>query len=243
MGSMQNINGVTVYRSEPNREPSRGTVIVIHEIWGLVDHIRDIADRFAALGWLAAAPDILSHGGIEPAVGIELFEAFSHPDEDVRVAAQPRLRDALTQARAPEYADWAVTALRQTTDWLGQQPGVDDRLAVTGFCFGGTYTFLLAASDDRIRAAAPFYGRAPGAERMAGIGCPIMAIYGQQDPPIIDTLPEVREQLATAGIDFDAVVYPDAAHAFFNDTGPNYREDDAADAWNRVTEFLRTQVS
>ena len=71
MGSMTTMNGVEVYRAEPEGEP-RGAVIVIEEIWGLVDHIKDVADRWAAEGYLAVAPDILSHGGITPEVGEEL---------------------------------------------------------------------------------------------------------------------------------------------------------------------------
>lgn len=230
-----------VYVARPKGDPIGGLVL-IHEIWGLVGHIRDVANRYAAEGWLVAAPDILSRGGIEPEVGLALYAKMNSRDEEVRIAAQPRLRDALTQAQAPEYAAWAVQALRSTTDWLQSQPGVDDRLVVTGFCFGGTYAFALAASDDRIRAAAPFYGRAPEPEHMQRISCPILAIYGQHDPNLIDSLPEVREAMAAAGVDFEDVVYPEAAHAFFNDTGLKYRADDAADAWARVTRFLREHV-
>ena len=227
-----------VYLAKPEVTPIGG-LVVTHEIWGLVEHIRDVADRFAAEGWVVAAPDILSHGGIEPVLGQELYELMNSPDEEVRVAAQPRLRDAITAAHAPEYAAWAVEALKATLDLLEAQPGASSRLAVTGFCFGGTYKMLLAASDRRIRAAAPFYGRAPSADRMAGIGCPVLALYGQNDPAIIEALPQVVEDMAAAGVDFRPVVYPDSAHAFFNDTGPRYNPVDAADAWVRVTEFLR----
>ncbi|MFV0319848.1 MAG: dienelactone hydrolase family protein [Microbacterium sp.] len=229
-----------VYIARPEGDPIGG-LILVHEVWGLVDHIRDVADRYAALGWLVAAPDILSRGGIEPAVGAELFAEMNSPDEEVRVAAQPRLRDALTVTLAPEYAGWAVGALRATGDWLTAE-GVGDRLVVTGFCFGGTYAFLLATADDRIRAAAPFYGRAPEAPQIARITCPVLAFYGQHDPSLIDALPQVKAEMAAADVDFEAVVYADAAHAFFNDTGPRYRAADAADAWDRVTTFLRAHV-
>ncbi len=227
-----------VYLAKPEGTPIGG-LVVVHEIWGLVDHICDVADRFAAEGWVTAAPDILSHGGIEPALGAELHALLNSPDEGVRTAAQPRLRDALTVAHAPEYAAWAVEALRATLDLLEAQPGASQRLAVTGFCFGGTYTMLLAASDRRVRAAAPFYGRAPSADLMAGIGCPVLALYGQNDPALIEALPGVVADMAAAGVDFRTVVYPDSAHAFFNDTGSRYNPADTADAWTRVTEFLR----
>ena len=107
-----------------------------------------------------------------------------------------------------------------------------------GFCFGGTYSFALAASDDRVRAAVPFYGTAPAPDRIAEIACPVLAIYGAHDPALIDALPGVRATMAAAGVDFTDHVYPDAAHAFFNDTGSRYRADDAADAWTRTLAFL-----
>jgi len=216
----------------------RGGLVLIHEIWGLVPHIEDVADRYAAEGYLVIAPDILSHGGVTPRVGEELFAIMSSPSEAVRTEGQPRLREAFSVMRAPDYAEWAVGALRAAVDWLQDAPDVDGRIGVTGFCFGGTYSFALAADDDRIRAAVPFYGTAPDAEAITRIHAPILAIYGAHDPALIDALPEVRALMAAAHVDFQAVVYPDAAHAFFNDTGARYREQDAADAWRRVLAFF-----
>ena len=219
-----------------------GGLVLIHEIWGLVDHIKDVADRFATEGWLVAAPDILSHGGVAPALGAELFALMNSDDEEARTAAQPRMREGMSGMRAPEYATWATGALSETVDWLVAQPGIDGRIAATGFCFGGTYAFLLAAHDDRVRAVAPFYGTAPSADRIDRIAAPVLALYGQHDPALIDALPAVTEAMAVAGVDFEAVVYPDSAHAFFNDTGRRYNPADAADAWVRVTGFLRAHV-
>jgi carboxymethylenebutenolidase len=230
-----------VYVARPDAAPIGG-LVVIHEIWGLVDHIRDVADRLAAEGWLVAAPDILSHAGVAPALGAELFSLLDSGDEQAKTRAQPRMREAMSGMRAPEYAAWAVGALRATVDWLEAQPGVDGRLAVTGFCFGGTYAFLLAANDERVRAAAPFYGTAPSPADIANIEASVLAIYGQHDPGLIGALPDVRRSMAESGVAFEAVVYPDSAHAFFNDTGSRYNPTDAADAWRRVTAFLRANV-
>jgi len=231
-----------VYVARPASDP-RGAIVLIHEIWGLVPHIEDVADRLAGLGYLVAAPDILSHAGVAPALGSELFRLTQHPDEAVRTAAQPRMRDALTEAHAPAYAEWATGALSAVVDWVAAQPGVDGRIAAMGFCFGGTYAFLLAAGDTRIRAAIPFYGGAPTPERIAGIRAPILALYGAHDPRLMEALPAVKEEMAAAGVDFDAVVYPDAGHAFFNDAGSRYDEAAAADAWVRVQEFLAARLS
>ncbi|KHK96241.1 hypothetical protein LK09_15965 [Microbacterium mangrovi] len=226
-----------VYMAEPEGTP-KAALVLVHEIWGLQPHIREVADRFAADGYLVAAPDILSCAGIAPDLGEELFTLMHHPDEEVRVAAQPRLRDALTEARSPGYAGWATSALVSTVDRLAAQPGVAGRIGAVGFCFGGTYTFLLAAADDRVRAAVPFYGHAPTPDRLAGIHCPVLGLYGQNDAALVEGLPELREQMADAGVRFEDVVYPNAGHAFFNDAGPRYVEAAAQDSWDRVRAFL-----
>lgn len=233
-----------VYVARPGRDDAEmvGGLVLIHEIWGLVDHIRDVAERFAEEGWLVAAPDILSHAGVEPALGAELFALVNSDDEEARTAAQPRMREAMSGMRAPQYAEWAVGALRAVVDWLESQRDVDDRIAVTGFCFGGTYAFLLASADPRIRAAVPFYGTAPSPDRIAQIHAPVLALYGEKDPALIDALPAVREAMAAAGVDFEAVVYPGAEHAFFNDTGRRYSGAHSLEAWARVLEFLDERV-
>jgi len=234
-----------VYIARPGRDDpdTVGGLVLIHEVWGLVDHIRDVADRFAEEGWLVAAPDILSHAGVEPALGAELFALVNSDDEEARTAAQPRMREAMSGMRAPDYAQWAVGALRAVVDWLETQRDIDDRIAVTGFCFGGTYAFLLAAADRRIRAAVPFYGTAPDPDRIARIEAPVLALYGERDTALIDALPGVRDAMAAAGVDFEAIVYPGAEHAFFNDTGRRYSPEHAMEAWARVLEFLDEKVA
>jgi len=238
MGSMEQINGVPVYRAEPS-VPPRGAIIVIHEIWGLVDQIKGVADRWAAEGYLAIAPDIMTHVGITPEVGEELSMSSKHPDEEVRTAMQPKLREALAPIRQPEYAAWAVEQLRAIVDGLAEMPGIEGRIAVSGFCFGGTYAFALAAADDRVRAVVPFYGTAPEPDGIARIKAPVLALYGELDPPLMEKLPEVRETMAASGVDFSDVVYPGALHAFFNETNARtYHPEFAADAWSRATAFV-----
>jgi carboxymethylenebutenolidase len=225
------------YLAHPDSRP-RGGLVLVHEIWGLTDHITDVADRLAGEGYVVLAPDILSHGGIEPSLGAELFALMNSSDEQARTAAQPRMREALAGAHAPDYAAWAVGALQAAVDRVASVAGVDGRIGTIGFCFGGTYAFLLAATDDRIRAVAPFYGTAPDTARIAGIHAPVLALYGGQDKALMDALPAVRAQMADAGVAFTPIVYDEAAHAFFNDTGTRYDAEAAADAWQRVTAFF-----
>ena len=219
--------------------PAQGGVVVIHEIWGMQDHFRDIADRFAALGYVAVAPDVLSHAGIDPAAGAELARLRFQATEKERSREQPRLREAFSATRAAEYTAWAVASLRAVVDMLAETPGVDGRIAVTGYCFGGGLSFQLVAADDRVRAAIPYYGRAPEESVLARITAPVLAFYGSLDEPLMTALPQLEADAAAAGLDFQAVVYDGAKHAFFNDANAStYDAAAAADSWRRSLAFL-----
>jgi carboxymethylenebutenolidase len=237
MGTMVDIRGVAAYRAEPVG-PLRGGLIVIEEIWGLVPHITSVADRFAGEGYLVLAPELLGDV-LGSANGQELMEARNDPDEARRTAVQPQLRELFSGMQDPSFAAGAVEKLVKLVDALDAEPGVDGRIGVLGFCFGGTYSYALAAADSRVRAAVPFYGSAPSADDIARIEAPVLALYGQHDERLIEALPGVEAAFAAAGKDFADHVYPDSGHAFFNDTNPHaYNRADADDAWRRATAFL-----
>ncbi|MEO7123632.1 MAG: dienelactone hydrolase family protein [Lacisediminihabitans sp.] len=226
------------YQSDPSG-PIRGGLVLIHEIWGLVEHIRDVADRFAAEGYLVVAPDLLSGVGVDPQVGQELQNLMFSVDEAERTEAQPLMREKLSISRSPEYGRWAVAALRAAVDHLSAQLGVDNRIAVAGFCFGGSYAFALAAADTRVRAAVPFYGQPPETSELSTISCPILAFYGDEDERLMQNLPEVTAAMADAGVAFTPKVYPGARHAFFNDSNAmTYNSAAAADSWSLTLDFL-----
>jgi len=228
----------SAYVAHPQGE-AKGALVLIHEVWGLVDHITGIADRFAAEGYLVIAPDLMSSIGIEAQVGLELNAIMKSTDEKVRSEGQPRLRAAFAGMNAPEFGAWSLAALGECVTYLEQQPGIEGRIAVTGFCFGGSYSFALAAADSRIRAAVPFYGAPPEIATVSRIVCPVLAFYGETDTTLIDSLPEVTAAMQTSGIDFTAKLYENAGHAFFNDTNEfMYRADAAADSWQRTLAFL-----
>ncbi len=231
------------YVAEPAGGP-RGGLVLIHEIWGLVEHITDVADRLAGEGYLVLAPDILSRAGITPQVGAELLRLRTSADREEQARLQPLMRERMAPAQDPAYASWAVAALRGTVDHLAASDGVGDRIGVLGFCFGGSYSFALAAADRRIRVAIPFYGSPPDEATVAEIRCPVLAFYGDRDERLISGLPAVRERLAAAGVDFTAQVYPGVGHAFFNDTNPHtYDAGTAADAWARTLALLESELS
>ncbi|MEJ0073492.1 MAG: dienelactone hydrolase family protein [Candidatus Saccharibacteria bacterium] len=101
-------------------------------------------------------------------------------------------------------------------------PATHECVAVTGFCFGGSYSFALAASEPRLKAAVPFYGHAnlEDIDALRKIACPILAFYGENDAGLMENLPNVKSEMEAAGVAFTAQVYPDCGHAFFNDTNP-----------------------
>ena len=231
---------LTAYRADPPGDV-RGGIVVIQEIWGLVDHITDVADRFAQEGYIAVAPDLLGHIGLTPEVGAELQQLMS-ADEATRTASQPRMREALGGARSPEFRAWAVPALQGVVDLLVEEPEVDGSVGVVGFCFGGSYSFALALAEPRLRAAIAFYGDFPEGDA-ATIACPVLAFYGEQDHGITDGVPQLEQRMADAGVDFTARVYHRVGHAFFNDTSPSrYNAEAASDAWQRSLDFLERHL-
>lgn len=229
---------IDVYRADPAGEPEGG-VLVISEVWGLVAHIKDVADRFAAEGYVAVAPDILSNAGVPPEVGQELQSLIFGADDEARAEAQPRMREALSVANAPEYAEWAVDVLTQVVDYLAAQGGVGERISAVGFCFGGSYAYAVAADDTRVRAVVPFYGSVPPYATLGDIQGRVLAFFGEKDQRITGTLPQLEAAMRDAGVDFTPVVYPGVGHAFFNDTNPvTFDADTADDAWRRTLGFL-----
>jgi carboxymethylenebutenolidase len=231
---------VKAYESRPDGE-CRGGVIVIHEVWGLVEHTKDIANRFTAEGYLAVAPDLLSES-IDVVAAGALQEDLFNPEK--RNATQPRLREIMSPLHNPSFAADTTTKLKGIFNYLYELPGVRGRVAVVGFCFGGTYSFTLAVDEPRLKLAVPFYGHANyTAAELSEIKCPVRAFYGENDENLIKDLPELTEKMRSAEVDFEAKVYPDAGHAFFNDTNKfAYNQAAADDAWPRVLEYLETYV-
>jgi carboxymethylenebutenolidase len=118
-------------------------------------------------------------------------------------------------------------------------------VAVCGFCFGGSYSYSLAISESRLKAAVPFYGHASTEiSELQKINCPVLAFYGEKDENLMSTLPELKENMKAAGVNYEAVVYPNCGHAFFNDTNKfAYNQEAATDAWQRTLRFLAANTN
>jgi carboxymethylenebutenolidase len=211
------------YLATPEQGAGIG-IIVIQEWWGLVDHIRDVCDRFAAEGFTALAPD-LYHG-----------ETTDAPDD------AGRRMMALRMDRAAAELGGAVDLLLASDAVRG------DGVGVTGFCMGGGLSLVLAAQrPDAVRACVPFYGLIPWPEAQpdwSRLEAPVLGHYAEDDRWCTpDAVAELQRTLDGHGKDAELIVYPGVGHAFFNDDRPAAYDATAASvAWTRTLEFLRAKL-
>ncbi|MEA2297508.1 MAG: carboxymethylenebutenolidase [Solirubrobacteraceae bacterium] len=249
---------VSAYRARPaeTREPLPA-VIVIQEVWGPDAHIQDVADRLAAAGYLALAPDLYSHGARPPELEPDRIArakgfleglppaAWMDPAKRAEALAELPPREggpigetlaSLLPAERP--MDRYLAVLRAAVAFLREDPAVDGHVASIGFCLGGGLSALLACEEPTLDAAVIFYGMSPAAERVDGVACPVLGFYGAEDRRITSGVAVLAAAMAEAGKDFEAVVYAGAPHAFLNDTRSSYRPAAARDAWARTLAFL-----
>ncbi len=196
-------------------------VVVLQEWWGLVPHIEDVCERFAAEGFVALAPD-LYHG-----------EKTRSPDE------AGKLMMALDIARAEKDMRGAVEFLLKHDDVEGESVGT------VGFCMGGVLSLYAASKNARVGACVVFYGIHPKVEPdLEALRAPVLGIYAEKDqfvPPAAARA--LEERLKALGKDAEFHVYPGTDHAFFNDTRPEVHDAKAAaDAWRRTLDFLRRHL-
>jgi carboxymethylenebutenolidase len=196
--------------------PGKGVpgIIVLQEWWGLVPHIKDVAGRFAAQGYLALAPDLY------------------HGESTLEAAEAEHLMKGLDWGRAAQEIAGAVKYLRDVEGAT--------RVGVVGFCMGGALT-IIAATQPGVDTYVAFYGfPPPGAARLEKIAAPGLIFFGEEEPYF--SVPNARAFVETQkkrGLEAEVIVYPGAGHAFFNDTRPEaYREPAANYAWRRTLEHF-----
>ena len=220
---------IPAYRAMPDNGGPFPTVLVIHEAWGVHEHIKDLCRRLAKLGYFAIAPELWARQGNAAAA--------KDMDETRRIMSSVPEAQVMSDLDATEaYAK--STGKADTT-----------KLAVTGFCWGGRETWLYAAHNPDLKAAVPWYG----VDRPAGeltpqnpvdiasqVKCPVLAFYGGEDQSIPPETREKREaECKAAGKTCEMKVYPDAPHGFNADYRPSYRADDAKDAWARMLAWFK----
>jgi carboxymethylenebutenolidase len=198
-------------------KPSDGGVLVIHENRGLTDHIRSVVGRLAASGYSALALDLLSEEGGTGAFPGEAEVAAA------LAAVPPERFDADMQATVTEL-----------TRRLARQP-----VHAVGFCFGGAMVWrLLAAGEQRLAAAAPFYGPFPDGAALEGTRAGVLAVYGGQDTRVNATRDAAQAAMQAAQLKHLILTFSEAGHAFFNDTGDNFNPPAAEEAWRRLLEWF-----
>jgi len=228
------VGGYLSHPATPGRLPA---VIIIHEVWGLNPHTKDVADRFAAEGYLALAPDLLT-GEILDFVDPNILREMADPAK--KDEAQKKMRAVLAPVSTPEFAARTMKKLQACFNFLKAQKDANGTVGVVGFCFGGTYSFALASTEPTLRFAISFYGQPPTDEAAAKITCPVLAFYGEKDERLMETLPQLQATMKKYNKNFRSIVYPGVGHAFFNDTNKMmYNADTAAKAWEEVKQFLQ----
>jgi carboxymethylenebutenolidase len=204
------------------------SVIVIHEIFGLTDWVRTVADQLAAEGYIAIAPDLLSQAG--PGGGNTA--SFENVDAARRAISE----------LPPEQ----ITAdLNAVAEHVAGLPSANGQVAVCGFCWGGTQTFRFATNNQKIIAAFPFYGTAPtNSDELARIKSPVYGFYAENDSRVNAALDETAKKMSAAGKKFEPVTYKGAGHGFMRaGQAPDASSQNAAarkDAWKRLLNLLKT---
>ena len=194
-------------------------VVVIHEINGLNDNIRDISRRFAGQGYAALAVDLFS-GSNRVTCLMQVFYGIL-----IRPLSNSTLAD-----------------LQSALGFLRAQPAVDGgRVGAVGFCMGGSYALQLAIADDELRAASVFYGQNPRPMQAVAQACPIVGSYPEKDFTA-KAAGELEAALERYEVPHDIKIYPDARHSFFNDQGHSFAPDASADAWQRMLAFFDTYL-
>lgn len=195
-------------------------VVVIHEIFGLTDHIRDVTDRLAEQGYAALAVDLFA--GRNRALCMMRF---------------------MTGLLIDSLNHQGIRDLRSALSWLADRGEVSaSRLGAVGFCLGGSFAIAWGSKDARLKAIAPFYAQNPRPLAAVERACPVVGSYPGNDFTAAAAR-RLEPRLEAAGVPHDIVIYPGAKHSFFNERNPG-RHDPAAsqDAWRRTLAFFETHV-
>jgi carboxymethylenebutenolidase len=210
---------VNAHYVRPKGDEKLSGVVVISEIWGLIPHIEDITRRVALEGFLAIAPDPLTHLGGTP----------EDPDEAVKMMR------GLDQMKTTKNLVAAVKYLKTHPESTG-------KVGVTGFCWGGGMTGQVAVNSPDVQAAVPFYGRQPASEDVSKIKASLLVHYAGEDERINAGIPEFEDALRKSSVEYDIKIYEGAKHGFMNNTKDWYNEEAANLAWKRTIAFFKKKL-
>jgi len=222
---------IPAYRAMPNSGGPFPVVLVVQEIFGVHEHIKDVCRRLAKLGYLAIAPELYARqGDVSKMTDVnEIISKVVSKVPDVQVMAD----------------------LDATVAWAEKSgKGEVDKLGITGFCWGGRVVWLYAAHSPRLKAGVAWYGRLVGqtsdltpkypVDVATTLKAPVLGLYGGADsgiPP--ETVEQMQKALQAAKSPSQIVVYPDTPHGFYADYRPSYRKDEAQNGWQRLQEWFK----
>jgi len=225
---------IPAYVATPDKGRAFPMILVVQEIFGVHEHIKDVCRRFAKIGYCAAAPELYYRQGDASKLSDnkEIFANIVSKVSDEQVMSD--LDATVAYARRMGMAH-------------------NDKLGITGFCWGGRITWLYTAHNPKVKAGVAWYGRVVGDKNamnpshpidvVARINAPVLGLYGGADAGIPnDSVDKMRAALKAAGKKSEIHTYPDTPHAFHADYRPSYRKDQAADGWKRATEWFKKNI-
>ena len=225
---------IPAYVATPDKGHAFPMILVVQEIFGVHEHIKDVCRRFAKIGYCAAAPELYYRQGDASKLSDnkEIFANIVSKVSDEQVMSD--LDATVAYARRMGMAH-------------------NDKLGITGFCWGGRITWLYTAHNPKVKAGVAWYGRVVGDKNamnpshpidvVARINAPVLGLYGGADAGIPnDSVDKMRAALKAAGKKSEIHTYPDTPHAFHADYRPSYRKDQAADGWKRATEWFKKNL-
>ena len=221
---------VPAYRARPNGSGRFPTVLVVQEIFGVHEHIKDLCRRLAKSGYMAVATELFARQG--------------------DVSKIENVQEIVDKVVSKVPDSQVMSDLDSTVAWAAKNSGSSDRLAITGFCWGGRIVWLYAAHNPKLIAGAAWYGRLEGDKNAltpqnpldyaALLKAPVIGFYGGKDTGISqESIERMRAALSVTDSYSMIVVYPEAQHGFNADYRPSYKKDDAQDAWQKMLAWFK----
>lgn len=221
---------IPAYLAYPEKGSNFHVVLVVQEIFGVHEHIKDVCRRLAKLGYLAVAPELFARQG--------------------DVSSMTDINEIVAKAVSKVSDAQVIADLDATVNYVGKHTvGDASHLAITGFCWGGRITWLYCAHNPLVKAGVAWYGKLTGTaselqpshpvDIASQLKVPVLGLYGGKDNSIpLDGIEHMKGLLATGDSRSDIQVYVDAPHAFFADYRPSYRKEAAEDGWKRLCDWL-----
>ena len=221
------------YRAMPAGDGPFPVVLVVQEIFGVHEHIKDVCRRLAKIGYFAVAPDLYARQG-------DVSNIKEIPDIIAKVVS--KVPDTQVMADLDATVAWAKAGTAGKADTA--------RLGITGFCWGGRIVWLYTAHNPAVKAGVAWYGKLTAKadplhpknpiDVVADINAPVLGLYGAADTGIpVATVDQMREALKASNKPGELVVYPDTPHGFHADYRPSYRKDKAEDGWMRLVDWFK----